>query len=101
MRLRSLIVEQKLALLLVCGTGYISVVVQRLLRVVLSGKMFLLVIKGATLGANCTIVCGNNIVVFTFVGAGAIVNKSVPGGTLVVGVPERQVGRRTNGYICA
>ena len=51
-----------------------------------------LVGKGATLGANCTIVCGVNIGRFAFVGAGAVVNKSVPDYGLVVGVPARQIG---------
>ncbi|MBS3186406.1 UDP-2-acetamido-3-amino-2,3-dideoxy-D-glucuronate N-acetyltransferase [Pseudomonas sp. PCH44] len=51
-----------------------------------------LVGKGATLGANCTIVCGVTIGKFAFVGAGAVVNKSVPDYALVVGVPARQIG---------
>lgn len=51
-----------------------------------------LVGKGATLGANCTIVCGVTIGRFAFVGAGAVVNKSVPDYGLVVGVPARQIG---------
>lgn len=51
-----------------------------------------LVKKGATLGANCTIVCGVTIGRFAFVGAGAVVNKDVPDYALVVGVPARQVG---------
>lgn len=48
--------------------------------------------KGATLGANCTIVCGVTIGRFAFIGAGAVVNKSVPAFALVVGVPAKQVG---------
>ncbi len=51
-----------------------------------------LVMKGATLGANCTIVCGVTIGEFAFAGAGAVVNKDVPAYALVVGVPARQIG---------
>lgn len=51
-----------------------------------------LVRKGATLGANCTIVCGVTIGTFAFVGAGAVVTQDVPDYALVVGVPARQVG---------
>ncbi|GGY27490.1 UDP-2-acetamido-3-amino-2,3-dideoxy-D-glucuronate N-acetyltransferase [Rhodanobacter panaciterrae] len=51
-----------------------------------------LVKKGATLGANCTIVCGITIGEFAFVGAGAVVNKDVPAYALMVGVPARQIG---------
>lgn len=47
---------------------------------------------GATLGANCTIVCGVTVGRFAFVGAGAVVNKDVPDYALVVGVPARQIG---------
>jgi UDP-2-acetamido-3-amino-2,3-dideoxy-glucuronate N-acetyltransferase len=48
--------------------------------------------QGATLGANCTIVCGTTVGRFAFVGAGAVVNRDVPDFALVVGVPARQVG---------
>jgi UDP-2-acetamido-3-amino-2,3-dideoxy-glucuronate N-acetyltransferase len=48
--------------------------------------------KGATLGANCTIVCGVTVGPFAFVGAGAVVTKDVPPYALVVGVPARQIG---------
>ena len=48
--------------------------------------------KGATLGANCTIVCGTTVGEFAFVGAGAVVNKDVPPYALMVGVPARQIG---------
>jgi UDP-2-acetamido-3-amino-2,3-dideoxy-glucuronate N-acetyltransferase len=51
-----------------------------------------LVKKGATLGANCTIVCGTTIGEFAFVGAGAVVNKDVKPYALMVGVPAKQVG---------
>lgn len=51
-----------------------------------------LVKKGATLGANCTIVCGVTIGEFAFVGAGAVINKDVPAYALMVGVPAKQVG---------
>ena len=51
-----------------------------------------LVRRGATLGANCTIVCGATIGEYAFVGAGAVVNRNVPPYALVVGVPARQVG---------
>lgn len=51
-----------------------------------------LVKRGATLGANCTIVCGVTIGAYAFVGAGAVVNKDVPDFALVVGVPGRQRG---------
>lgn len=51
-----------------------------------------LVKKGATLGANCTIVCGVTIGAYAFVGAGAVVNKDVPDYALVVGVPGKQIG---------
>ena len=48
--------------------------------------------KGATLGANCTIICGVEIGEYAFVAAGAVVNRDVPGYALMVGVPARQVG---------
>ena len=51
-----------------------------------------LVKSGATLGANCTIVCGITIGQFAFIGAGAVVNKDVKPYALMVGVPARQVG---------
>src|SRR5690554_4726766 len=51
-----------------------------------------LVKRGATLGANCTIVCGVTIGEFAFIGAGAVVNKDVPAYALVVGVPAKQIG---------
>lgn len=51
-----------------------------------------LVKKGATLGANCTVVCGATIGEYAFIGAGAVVNKDVKAYALMVGVPARQVG---------
>ena len=51
-----------------------------------------LVQRGATLGANCTIVCGITIGEYAFVGAGSVVNKDVPAFALMVGVPSRQIG---------
>lgn len=51
-----------------------------------------LVKQGATLGANCTIVCGVTVGKFAFVGAGAVINKDVPDYALMVGVPARQIG---------
>lgn len=51
-----------------------------------------LVRRGATLGANCTIVCGSTVGRHAFVGAGAVVTHDVPDFALVVGVPARQTG---------
>jgi len=51
-----------------------------------------LVRQGATLGANCTIVCGSTIGRYAFVGAGAVVNRDVADFALMVGVPARQAG---------
>ena len=51
-----------------------------------------LVKKGATLGANSTIVCGVTIGKYAFVGAGAVINRDVPAYALMVGVPARQIG---------
>ena len=51
-----------------------------------------LVKRGASLGANCTIICGVTIGEYAFVGASALVNKDVPAYALVVGVPARQIG---------
>ncbi len=48
--------------------------------------------KGATIGANATIVCGNEIGEYAFIGAGAVVTKPVPDYALVVGNPSRQTG---------
>lgn len=51
-----------------------------------------LVKRGATLGANCTIICGVTIGRYAFIGAGAVINKDVPDYALMVGVPARQIG---------
>jgi len=51
-----------------------------------------LVKRGATLGANCTVVCGATIGRYAFVGAGAVINRDVPDHALMVGVPARQIG---------
>ena len=48
--------------------------------------------RGATLGANCTIVCGTTVGEYAFVGAGAVVSHDVPAFALVVGVPARRIG---------
>ncbi|GAB4146607.1 MAG: acyltransferase [Bacteroidia bacterium] len=48
--------------------------------------------KGASIGANATIVCGHDIGAFAFIGAGAVVTKTVPAYALVVGNPARQIG---------
>jgi len=55
-----------------------------------------LVRRGASLGANCTVVCGVTVGEWAFVGAGAVVTADVPAHALVVGVPARVVG-----YVCA
>ena len=51
-----------------------------------------LVRRGATLGANCTVVCGVTIGEFAFVGAGAVVTRDVPDFALMVGTPARHIG---------
>jgi UDP-2-acetamido-3-amino-2,3-dideoxy-glucuronate N-acetyltransferase len=48
--------------------------------------------KGASIGANATIVCGNDIGQYAFIGAGSVVTKEVPAYALVVGNPARQIG---------
>ncbi|HCW06275.1 MAG TPA: N-acetyltransferase [Cytophagales bacterium] len=48
--------------------------------------------KGATIGANATIVCGHDIGRFAFIGAGAVVTKNIPDYALVIGNPAKQVG---------
>ena len=48
--------------------------------------------RGASIGANATIICGNEIGAFAFIGAGAVVTKPVPAYALVVGNPARQTG---------
>ncbi len=51
-----------------------------------------LVKRGATLGANCTLICGITVGEHAFVGAGAVVNRDVPAFALMLGVPARQAG---------
>lgn len=48
--------------------------------------------KGATIGANATIVCGHNIGEFAFIGAGAVITKNIPAYSLWVGNPAKQIG---------
>jgi len=48
--------------------------------------------KGASIGANATIVCGNNIGKYSFIGAGAVITKKVPDYALMVGNPAKQIG---------
>ena len=48
--------------------------------------------KGASIGANATIVCGNNIGKYAFIGAGAVVTKEVPDYALMVGNPSKNIG---------
>ena len=48
--------------------------------------------QGATLGANCTIICGITIGKYAFIGAGAVANRDVPDSALIAGVPGRQIG---------
>lgn len=48
--------------------------------------------KGASIGANATIICGHDIGTYAFIGAGAVVTKSVPNYALVVGNPAKQIG---------
>jgi UDP-2-acetamido-3-amino-2,3-dideoxy-glucuronate N-acetyltransferase len=51
-----------------------------------------LIKKGASLGANCTILCGLIVGKFAFIGAGAVVNNDIPDYALMVGVPAKQIG---------
>ncbi|MDQ5896307.1 MAG: UDP-2-acetamido-3-amino-2,3-dideoxy-glucuronate N-acetyltransferase [Pseudomonadota bacterium] len=48
--------------------------------------------RGATLGANCTLVCGTTVGEHAFIGAGSVVNRDVPAFALMVGVPARRIG---------
>jgi UDP-2-acetamido-3-amino-2,3-dideoxy-glucuronate N-acetyltransferase len=50
------------------------------------------VCKGASIGANATIVCGHDIGAYAFIGAGAVVTKTIPAYALVVGNPAKQIG---------
>lgn len=51
-----------------------------------------LIKRGATLGANCTVVCGATVGEYAFIGAGAVVNRDVPAYALMVGVPATRIG---------
>lgn len=51
-----------------------------------------LVRRGASIGANATVVCGNEIGEYAFIGAGAVVTRSVPGYALVIGSPAKRIG---------
>jgi UDP-2-acetamido-3-amino-2,3-dideoxy-glucuronate N-acetyltransferase len=51
-----------------------------------------LIKRGATLGANATIICGNIVGEYAFIGAGALINKDVPNFALMVGVPVKHIG---------
>jgi UDP-2-acetamido-3-amino-2,3-dideoxy-glucuronate N-acetyltransferase len=51
-----------------------------------------LIRRGATLGANCTIVCGVTVGAYAFIGAGAVITRDVPPHALMVGVPARRIG---------
>ncbi|MBI4754391.1 MAG: N-acetyltransferase [Betaproteobacteria bacterium] len=48
--------------------------------------------RGASLGANCTVVCGNTVGAYAFVGAGAVITRDVPAHALMVGAPARRRG---------
>ncbi len=48
--------------------------------------------KGATIGANATIICGNTLGEYCFIGAGSVVTKNVPAFALIVGNPSKQIG---------
>ncbi|MDK2122882.1 acyltransferase [Parachitinimonas caeni] len=51
-----------------------------------------LVRRGATIGANATVVCGHEIGEYAFIGAGSVINRNVPAYALMVGVPARRIG---------
>ncbi|MBF0502194.1 MAG: N-acetyltransferase [Candidatus Riflebacteria bacterium] len=55
-----------------------------------------LVKKGASIGANCTIVCGHTVGAYSFIGAGAVVTRNVPDYALMLGVPAK-----VSGWVCA
>lgn len=55
--------------------------------------------QGASIGANATIVCGNDIGAYAFIGAGTVVTKEVPAFALMVGNPARQIGWMSKGGV--
>jgi UDP-2-acetamido-3-amino-2,3-dideoxy-glucuronate N-acetyltransferase len=55
-----------------------------------------LVKRGATIGANATVICGITLGEYSFIGAGAVVTKDVPAHALMVGNPARQIGWMSN-----
>jgi len=57
-----------------------------------SEYMATLVRRGATLGANCTIVCGVSVGEYAFIGAGAVITRDVPAHALMAGIPARHIG---------
>ena len=59
---------------------------------VLISILILVQVRGASIGANSTIVCGHNIGKYAFIGAGAVVTKTIPDYALVVGNPAKQIG---------
>lgn len=77
-----------------CGPSMVftNVINPRALVARKSEYMDTLVRNGATLGANCTIVCGVVIGAYAFVAAGAVITRDVPDFALMVGVPARQAG---------
>ena len=77
-----------------CGPSMVFTNVINPRSAVIRKKEYLntIVKKGATIGANSTIVCGNNIGSYAFIGAGSVVISDIPNYALVVGNPSRQIG---------
>lgn len=77
-----------------CGPSMVFTNIDRPRAFIEKKNQFLntLVEKGATLGANCTIICGNTIGRYAFIAAGSVVTKNVPPYALMVGVPSKQTG---------